>query len=149
MKSLRNIYLLFAILLAALFPAGCTHNDGDIGKQFGLWKLNRMTDVAPDGTSVSLDEDARGVYWAFQNTTIEMKRVDERHNEERTFGNYRIADQTLFLDFSDPDLTPLPGMGLPKESQLAIIRLSHSELVLSYSAGNAAGSVRYYYFEKW
>lgn len=93
MKTLATT-LLAIILLAS---GACTRNDGDIGKQFGQWKL---VSISRDGAD---DPSYKGnIYWSFQNSTIEMKEVTDEHEAYQAFGSYRISDNTMFLSFTDP-----------------------------------------------
>ena len=135
MKTFRLI-ILTAIILTL---GACTRNDGNIGKQFGLWKLESITRDGAD------DPAYRGnIYWSFQNSTIEMKEVVAEHEAYQAFGTYRIADNTLFLSFTDPDFPPRPATGLPRECELQILKLTDSAMVLSY--GEPA---TIYTFRKW
>ncbi len=155
MQLMKRISKLYIICLGAvlMLAASCTHNDGNIGKQFGLWKLTELKGVDNNGHETTYPDDSRDVSWAFQNTTVEMMRVDRYHNETRTYGNYRLEDNTLFLNFPDADMAPLSGMRLPAQCELAVIRLTGSEMILSYSPSPAPSdpsepATYYYYFKK-
>lgn len=132
---MKQLTLLF---LTALFALGaCTRNDGGVSDLYGQWQL---TGVERDGIS---DTDYKGgVYWSFQNATIEMKQTYPDHSYFQTFGNYRVADATLFLDFPDERYAPL--LGLPRQAELQIVRLHGSQLILAY--GDPA---TVYTFRKW
>lgn len=135
MKTIA-ITLLTIFILAA---GGCTRNDGNIGKQFGQWKL---MSISRDGAD---DPSYKGnIYWSFQNTTIEMKEVTDEHEAYQAFGSYRISDNTMFLSFTDPDFPPRPVAGLPRECELQILKLTGSSMVLAY--GEPA---TIYTFRKW
>lgn len=136
MKSILNIILVVAVLVLS---AGCTRNNGDIGKLFGQWQLMSME---REGETVP---DYQGnVYWSFQNTTIEMKEVVGGHEYYQSFGNFRVSDNTLFLSFPDKDFKPNPITGLERESALQIIKLTGGEMILGY--GDPATIYR---FRKW
>lgn len=120
------ILLIFSILL---FTA-CTRNNGNIGKQFGQWKV---TDITKNGEPVT--DYSGNMFWSFQNTTIEMKYLEDNHTYLDTFGNYRIMDETLFITFPDENRPPLPGLGLKAgvENEIQIVKLTGSEMVLAYT----------------
>lgn len=135
MKQLK--YLCLFLLVMTL--SACTHNDGDIGNIFGQWKLVAMT---TDGVD---NPDYKGnVFWSFQNTTIEIKEVNEPGEVYQSFGNFKEMDNTLFLDFADDKYPPRPIVGLPAQSELQIIKLTGGEMILSY--GDPA---TIYTFRKW
>ena len=149
MTARHKNLLLPLLTVLVIMLASCTHNDGDIGRQFGQWKLTRIE------RSGTVDTSYPGnIFWSFQNSTLEMKRVESDHSTQNTFANYRIADGTLFVEFPDDDRPPLDGLGLRRENAIQIVRLSHSEMVLSYDAadaspddGTAADIILY--FSKW
>lgn len=130
-------------LVVCLLAGGCTRNNGNIGKQFGLWKLTSVetggkTDAAYGGN----------IFWSFQNTTVEMKRVEANHAIESTFGNYRIDGETLTLTFPDDERPPLSGLDLQRVNEMQILCLTHSEMMLAYSPhGTAEPTVLH--FVKW
>lgn len=136
MRIIRHIAIL---LLAVIALTGCTRNNGNIGKQFGQWKL---VSISIDGVD---HPDYKGnIYWSFQGSTIEMKEVDADNVVYQTFGNYRIEDNTLFLSFPDETFPPRPVTGLPRDAELQIIKLTGNEMILSY--GDPA---TIYTFHKW
>lgn len=136
MKTLRYTLSLALLLITAL---SCTHNNGDIGNQFGQWKLVTMTRAGVD------DADYKGnIFWSFQNTTIEIKEVAANHEVWQTFGNYRLEDATLFLSFPDEDRPPRPVLGLPRECELQVVRLKGGEMVLYYPENETT-----YTFRRW
>lgn len=129
MDRISKTLTLFAALVALVCLGSCTRNNGNIGKQFGQWKVVAIT---VDGEQ---DRSYQGnMFWSFQNTTVEMKYVEDNHLTTPTFGNYRIADNTLFITFPDASRPPLPGLGLKAEGENAIqiVRLTGSEMTLAY-----------------
>ncbi|MCM1005987.1 MAG: lipocalin-like domain-containing protein [Prevotella sp.] len=135
MKHLQKI--IPVLLLLAL--CGCTRNNSDIGKLFGLWHLTSIQTERTD-----LPEYPGNIYWGFQNTTIEMKEVADHHDVYTTFGSYCIEDNTMFLSFPDKDFAPNRFTGLPRECELQIIKLTGKEMILSYSE-----PATIYTFRKW
>lgn len=137
----RSILFLTALLLLP-FLSGCTRNDGNIGKQFGQWKLVSIT---RDG----VDDQRYGgnIYWSFQSSTIEIKETTPHKDVWHSFGNYRIADETLFLSFPDKDFPPRPALGLPREAELQIVKFTTGIMILYYNDGNDGGIT--YTLHKW
>lgn len=123
-------YMILPLLTVILLLSGCTRNNGNIGKQFGQWKV---TSIVTDGTP---DETYQGnMFWSFQSTTVEIKYVNQNHETVTTFGNYRIMDDTLFITFPDEDRQPPQGLGLKPyiENPLQIVRLTGSEMILAFN----------------
>ncbi|MCM1319279.1 MAG: lipocalin-like domain-containing protein [Muribaculaceae bacterium] len=117
----------FTVIFIALLLCSCTRNDGDIGSLFGQWKLESMTTDSKEKT------DYKGnIFWSFQNTTVEMKEVIEPGEVYQTFGNFKVMDNTMFLSFPDADFPPRPVLGLPRDCEMQIIKISGGELILSY-----------------
>ena len=126
-KTARGFLLPF-VALVALIPSGCTHNDGDIGPLFGNW---RLVSVAGD-TEGHRVPDGYYVDWGFQNTTIHMSMTMPGHRVDNRYGNYRLEDNTLFLDFTDSEEGyGKPLLSLPAQSELQVLRLDgrHRELL--------------------
>ncbi|MBO5029269.1 MAG: lipocalin-like domain-containing protein [Muribaculaceae bacterium] len=127
-KTARG-FLLPLIALVVLTLGGCTHNNGDIGPLFGNWKLVSVTGdteghEVPQGCSVD---------WNFQNSTIHMSMTLSGHRMDNRFGNYRLDDNTLFLDFPDTDTQyGEPLLGLPAQCELQVLRLDGHRLQLLY-----------------
>lgn len=127
-KTTKAIISVAALLLIILV-GGCTRNDGNIGKQFGQWKV---TSITIDGEP---DKSYQGnMFWSFQNSTVEMKYVEANHTTTTTFGNYRIMDETLFISFPDEARPPLAVPGLKVENEIQIVRLTGSRMTLAYNA---------------
>lgn len=129
MKRITKTFTLLAALTAIVCLGACTRNNGNIGKQFGQWKVTHIT---VDGQT---DANYHGnMFWSFQNSTVEMKYVEDNHETRNTFGNYRIDDNTLFITFPDASRPPLPGLRLKAEGENAIqiVRLTGSEMTLAY-----------------
>ena len=104
MKKDTLITALTALLLSVL-SASCTHNNGDIGKIFGKWKLTYI-----EATDTEKPETVGTMFWSFQSSTVFVQINDGSHDEIGSYGNFRLADETLFLDFADTDYPNLiPG----------------------------------------
>lgn len=131
-----------ATIAACLLTAGCTHNDGDIGPMFGTWRLTRVTATGCDAPQVE-----HPLFWQFQSSVIRQVYENVKPEGTVTFGNWRIADNTLFISYQDgydPASSPL---GLPQQSQLQLLRSTGSTLTVSYSPV-PEGTVTYH-FTKW
>lgn len=133
----KYVLIISAAILFVSFLS-CTKNDGGESKLYGKWKLERITTDGVDSLTYRGD-----IFWNFQNTTIGMVRSLPEHAVEESFGSYRLADQTLFLSFPDPDRPPLLP-GLPRQSELSVVKLSRREMVLSWGYPS-----KIYYFKKW
>lgn len=136
MRKSLYIFLLFGL---TMLLNACTHNDGNIGAQFGQWQL-----IGAERDGVSIHDWEGEIYWSFQNSTIEMKRVSPDHTAVQTFGNYRIEDETLYLDFPDEARPPLPEFHMPRQAEMQIVRLRGGEMILAYGA-----PATLYTFRKW
>ncbi len=143
-KGLRLTALLLMAAMA-LALAGCTHNNGDIGPIFGQWQLRSITPDTDGAQPPALPEDAE-MYWAFQSSTVRVDLCLPRHEVRSSYGNYRLTDETLFLDFPDESYPQLiPGAG--RQSQWQLLRLSGSELTLRLTDADGQASV--WTFRKW
>jgi len=122
--------LTLILLMAVILPlvVSCTHNNGDIGTIFGLWKI-----VSVDYSSDTDKSDYEGnIFWAFQSTTIKEIKVLESNETKDVYGNYRLYDNTLFLDFPDDIYEPLSDLGLPRQCELQVIKMTGNEMVFEY-----------------
>lgn len=124
-----------ALILVTLLS--CTRNNGGESRLYGNWKLERISRAGVDDPAYE-----GNMFWKFQNQTIEMLEVKDLHGSRQTFGNYRLADQTLFLSFPDPERPPF--LSLPRECELQVVELKGKSMVLS--TGYPATM---YYFKKW
>lgn len=80
MKQLLNRLFLLPLLLLA---AGCTQNDGDIGRWFGFWRLESIT---VDSTT---DDAYQGnITWAFQADIIEIDIMLPGHVRDNGYGTW-------------------------------------------------------------
>ena len=141
MKTLSFRYMIMAAI-SLLILTGCTTNNGDIGDILGQWQL---TGISSGDGHATADTDTR-MYWSFQSTTIKVLTVSERHQTSETYGNFRISDETLFLDFPDerfPMLIPETG----RQSEWQIISLSSKSMTLGKPL--AGGETQIWHFRKW
>lgn len=129
--------LIISAALILITLLSCTRNNGGDSRLYGCWKLQRISRAGVDDAAYQ-----GNIFWKFQNQTIEMQQVNELHNSLQTFGNYRLADETLFLSFPDEVFPPL--LSFPRESELQIVELTGREMVLA--TGYPATM---YYFKKW
>lgn len=126
---LPKIYkrLIPLMLIPAILPAilACTQNNGHIGKIFGSWKL---VSIVTEG--IDLPEYNDDVIWGFQSSVIQMTRIQPMHHVVQTAGAFRLMDNTLFLSFPDDEHPPLNGLGIPREAEFQVLRLTAKELIL-------------------
>ena len=151
MRTITKILpVLFLCLLATLL-GGCTQNNGRIGPNFGLWKLEELTiDGAPDPAY------ADNVVWKFHSSILAMTRVMDHHERFECYGTWSESDdgRWLLLDFSYHDdggtnrYVPLGETHLPAGgSVLEILSRSRGEMRLRYTSPD--GTVYEYRLEKW
>lgn len=111
--------------------AGCTRNNGDIGKWFGKWQLQEMTiDGEPDATI------AQGQYfWDFQNDIIRIDCVAPNGYDHEVYyciGTWnQSSDNALTLDFSHTDDSgvfhrPFGILHFPSDKPFTLTILSES-----------------------
>lgn len=138
----QGISLMALLLLPVI--AGCTHNNGDIGPLYGNWKLETVdTELAKYRPAA---EDWP-VFWGFQSSTIRMAHVGTDNSMDQRFGNYRLYDNTLFLEFTGNSAEFHPLLSLPDECELQVLELSGKRLVVRYIPGEGEDVV--YTFRKW
>lgn len=152
MKKIFNRILALMFLIVSL--SSCTHNNGDIGDYFGMWKLETIT---IDGEKDS--EYEGNVFWRFQNEVIGMTRVNEEmHASSGSYGTWKeLEGDVLQLNFTHSDnynpagsfyYSPLPETYLPVGiSNLDILSQSGSEMKLRYM--DVDGRQIDYKFKKW
>lgn len=126
MKTKTAIIIILSVIVATTL-CGCTHNNGNIGSLFGKWKLTSI-----EVENMQTPEIDGTIFWSFQNSTIEMQLLGDHQEETRAYGNWRSSGQTLFLDFSDSDMPPLPSLGLPAQCELQIIDGIGNTMILVY-----------------
>lgn len=156
MKTLSRIILIITALISL---NACTHNNGDIGHLFGTWRLNTIT-INSEVDSVYAKAD--NVLWKFQSSVMSMIRADDvTHNRVEIWASWEYTDNEtrIALNFTHTDdnnttpgaskYSPLPEMHLPKACivHVDIITLSHSEMVLRYTAED--GTEYMYRFSRW
>ena len=129
--------LIISIGLTLLTLLSCTRNNGGEARLYGQWKLVRITHDGADDASYE-----GNIFWKFQNKTIEMQQMYANHTSLTSFGNYRLADGTLFLSFPDEAMPPL--LSLPRDTEWGIVKITGSEMLLQ--RGEPASL---YYFKKW
>lgn len=116
-KVKQNLMNAAIALLLVIVATACTHNDGDIGPWFGLWRVERLT---VDGKN---DRDYTGnLFFAFQNTTVEQKMVHEDHTVTKMFGEWSESGNVLTITFPDARYWPIDGylLGNGEPNSLAV-----------------------------
>lgn len=150
---MKNILFksLFIFILSIFWS--CTHNNGDIGPYFGIWKLSQLT---INGEEDPAYED--NIVWKFQASAISMVRVQEYHTHFESYGTWEeVSPEELRLKFiysdngnpeGSPKYSPLPETHLPPgEISLTIVSLSSKRMQLRYQALD--GTLYGYKLEKW
>lgn len=133
-----------AVMMIASIAASCTHNNGDIGVWFGLWKLERLT---IDGKN---DKDYTGnIFFEFQNTTLGQLMMHDGHNYTQMIGEWHESDNQLTITFPDPRYWPVDGYlkGENTPNHLAVTHIDGSHINLTLVT--ESGSTVVYYLTKW
>lgn len=137
-----KIFLTTVILIVTM---SCTRNNGDIGPLFGIW---RMTSVTKGGEEVKSYKG--NVYFMFQSTVHMQKYVyEDTYEYAEIFAAWRYeGENSIILDFSDPEYAPLAITGMEDGVNLVdIVKLNGDDMVLSYIS---VDGVKYVYtFKKW
>lgn len=140
MKKYTLITALTALLLSVL-SASYTHNNGDIGKIFGKWKLTYI-----EATDTEKPETGGTMFWSFQSSTVFVQINDGSHDEIGSYGNFRLADETLFLDFADTDYPNLIP-GTERQSEWQLLELTGKKMTLRLQGHDKGYTV--WHFTKW
>jgi hypothetical protein len=141
-KSIRLLSIIAAIALILLALPSCTHNNGDIGNFFGSWKL-----VSIQSSDLQPVEYQGDIFWDFQNSTISMIIINDRHDTTQTYGNWSADDDILTINFPDADYAPLTELNLPRTCSMRIEKQTSKEMILNYQASTEQNFI--YTFRKW
>lgn len=138
MKTKHSPFL--AILFACITSlTGCTRNNGGEEELYGQWHL-----MSIDCEGMDIEDYSGNIYWSFQSTTIEIKEVRAYNEVNKNYGNFHLADETLFIDFSYPDFMPPAILGLPRQAELQVLKITGGEMVLAYGSPAVI-----YHFKRW
>lgn len=149
---MTRIKLLIASL-AVFTLAGCTQNNGHIGRLFGSWvleqaMLNGVDMPMPAGTDT---------YWSFQADIVRVTLEEDHYAASSYFGTFReLPDGILELNFDHRDDANAEGagayaapvwMGFPAKGVFTVQASgSGSKLKLVYQ--RSADKIYEYYFTK-
>lgn len=141
-KIICNIAsLLILICISSALPS-CTRNNGYIGPIFGRWVLKSIdTQNYPE---IKYDTE---LFWAFQHNIISMTESFPNHESIATFGEFTLEDNTLTINFCDPQRPINPAFGLPSQARLQVLQLGKGKLILEYNPTPDSSIV--YTFHKW
>ncbi len=142
MKRLSTYLPILIAFILTILSGGCTHNNGDIGPLFGQWQLQSIQSIGVHQHPALEGE----LYWSFQSSTIKVTQIKELHAVTESYGNYRLADETLFLEFPDTSY-PLLIPGVDRTSEWEIDRLTNKELWLLLT--DSEGNQTEWKFKKW
>lgn len=141
-KNCHTPFIAVALLLTVWLLAGCTRNNGDIGPIFGRWSLKSI-----DATNMQAPVYEGDLFLAFQNDVVQMIQTGDENRADATYGSFRLDDNTLFLEFNDPQRPVNPAFGLPATCRLQVLELTGHSLVLQYNPTDEAYLT--YNFRKW
>lgn len=129
----QRIYKIFTLALLAAATLSCTHNNGDIGVWFGLWRVEQLT------VNGHNDRDYAGnIYFGFQSTTVEQKLVHDNHSVSQMFGEWKEEGDILSITFPDPRYWPIDGFlrGNGEENRLTVQHLDGKHIALTFITPN-------------
>ena len=147
---MKTIFQVCVVLLLLFGLAACTHNGGDIGKRFGMWKV---TEILINGVRDTGYDDT--MFWSFQSEIIDMKSADGQ-----SIGVCKEENGTLVLDYCHTDTahpqpgsslySPLPQSKLPANSVIVldILKLESKHMQLSYTSPDGDKTI-VYNLKKW
>ena len=105
--TLAKKYILPALTLLVLtLLTGCVTNNGDIGRYYGVWALDRMTVDGADDTSFSHGPGTREDSWtcfSFQNSVVCIARYNALQDRDERWGTWSEDGKELTLDFTHRD----------------------------------------------
>ncbi len=149
---MKKAIRIFVAAIMAIAASACTHNNGDIGPWYGLWKLESLE---VDG-SPAPDYDGNQ-FWAFQNDIVQIDEVIDDMLYIRHVATWRREGDILLIDFThydsnapstDGNYAPPANLGLEPDAvnALAIESLGGRRITLSHDTG---GKVYTYRLRKW
>ncbi len=101
-------YKLLAIILTAFCCAGCTQNNGRIGRLFGSWVLET---ALINGKPIELPAGSN-TYWSFQADIIRVTLEEEHYVAQSRYGTFReLPGEVLQLRFDYSDDGSPAGSG--------------------------------------
>lgn len=107
MKSMKHTSVLVAAgLLMSVLLAGCTQNNGHIGKLFGSWVL--VERVAPGASPLPSDAT---FYMSFQGDVVQFITEYEHYDYLRFFATWQRQGDRLTLNFDNKNDNEAPGQG--------------------------------------
>ena len=134
MKKILYILLIF-------IAAGCTHNNGDIGDWFGMWKLESVktgNDVVEVGDR----------FMSFQNQVVGLLSLDNETSVTTSYGLFEEKNDSLFFTlrqgntsvYNRFDFVPVSQMNdningsnvIYYSFEFEILRLTSNKLLLKY-----------------
>lgn len=129
------------IFMVFLILTGC-QNNGHIGKIYGQWKVTHI-----ECENTSLQEEYTGfMYWSFQNSTTCLTITDD-YTIWQVYGNWRMEDGTLFMEFPDEEFAPPSYTGLTRENELQVLKFTSKEMIVCLHP--TLDSSITYYLKKW
>lgn len=144
MKRLATHIL--ASIIAVLALSGCSHNNGDIGRWFGLWHVDS---IEVDGVP---DEAYDGNYYMlFQGEVFCIRWVDEqRHENLDSYAQWQEGDDgtTMTIDFADNRFPPQIGSQLPPTylsvvTHFNVVMLTSTTMVLTTVYPDTGATITY------
>lgn len=143
---MKRLAFLITLVVAALMPTGCTHNNGDIGPIFGTWVLR---EASCDGQR--LDVESFLVTWSFQNNILSEMVTLPHNTTHETWATWGWGDEgrVLYVDFTHCWQIPqCKALGFPEDSKAAFTVKEFNKKTLSLVYIHENGSTYAYRFDK-
>lgn len=126
----KNIILSAIVMMFAVLTS-CTHNNGDIGDMFGLWKVSS---IQAEGSEENLAPN--DLFMAFQNNVVKVRWA---------YGRWERNGNNLDLIFEMEPYTPPTNSFMVKGTNHCIIeKLNGSDFVFTNTVKNSEGEVTNY-----
>lgn len=96
------------VALLALAAAGCTQNNGRIGRLFGSWVLEK---ALINGQDIDLPAGTE-TYFSFQADVVRVTLEEDHYAAQSRLGTFRmLSEEVLQLNFDHSDDTTPSGSG--------------------------------------
>lgn len=147
----KNILLPAFIVLLAMLAAGCTQNNGHIGKLFGSWSLQEMTE---NGTPLRIEGE--GIAVSFQSNVVRFTLIYGPDLADNSIATWTRTGDILNFNFNNHDDKVAAGTGVyAPPFWLHLTELTESFVIARLEAGHlelvrtdAKGDVYVYKFDR-
>lgn len=143
---LRSIF--FSLLL--ILFCGCTRNNGDIGKWFGKWQVEKISTI---GNPI-YDNGSDQFFWEFQNNIIKMVCVAPTGYDHEIYyciGTWKQnSENSMTFDFSHTDDSnifhhPFAEMHFPTDGPFTLTIVSENGKRCVFKRLDETTGIEFYY----